>query len=137
MMVQILYNMEGRPAAGSPAKFSDVTAGAWYADAIAWASAHGIVTGYDNGAFGVNDYITREQMAAILYRYAEYKGKDVSGSAALDFADAGQVSAYAQAPVKWAVSEGLLNGRTSTTLEPKGTATRAEVATIIERYCSR
>ncbi len=137
MMVQTLYNMEGQPAVSGASSYRDVVSGAWYTNAIIWATENNIVNGYDNGNFGVNDNITREQLVTILHRYTEYKGGDVSATASIsNYTDAGQVSAYANNAVMWAVAEGLLNGRTSTTLEPRGNATRAEVATIIERYCS-
>ena len=137
MMVQTLYNMEGQPAVSGASSYRDVVSGAWYTNAIIWATENNIVNGYDNGNFGVNDNITREQLVTILHRYTEYKGGDVSATASIsNYTDAGQVSTYASNAVMWAVAEGLLNGRTSTTLEPKGNATRAEVATIIERYCS-
>lgn len=136
MIVTILYRLEGSPAAAQPSAFTDVAAGQWYTDGVAWANANGIVTGYDNGKFGPNDTITREQMAAILYRYAAFKGYDVSGRADLSgFADAGRVAAYAADSVRWAVKSGLISGVTPTTLEPGGSATRAQAAAILTRFC--
>ena len=136
MIVTILYRQAGSPAAAGGAAFSDVAAGSWYADAVAWASANGIVTGYGSGAFGPDDPITREQMAAILYRYAAFQGRDVSGQASLDrFSDAGRVASYAAGAVRWAVDAGLITGTTSTTLSPSGSATRAQAATILSRFC--
>lgn len=134
MMVQVLYNMENKPAAAS-ADFTDVADGAWYADAVAWAAEHKIVNGVSETAFAPDDNITREQMAAILYRYAEYKGQDVSARADLSaYTDAANISSYAEPMLAWAVAEGLLNGSTDTTLTPAGNATRAEVAAVLMRY---
>lgn len=136
MIVTILYRLEGSPAVSGGASFADVTAGQWYSDGVAWASANGIVTGYSNGSFGPDDTITREQMAAILYRYARYKGYDLSAQAALDgYADAAQVSAYAADAMKWAVGSGLITGTSGTTLSPDGSATRAQAAVILARFC--
>ena len=136
MIVTILYRLEGSPAVSGGASFADVTAGQWYSDGVAWASANGIVTGYSNGSFGPDDTITREQMAAILYRYARYKGYDLSAQAALDgYADAAQVSAYAADAMKWAVGSGLITGTSGTTLSPAGSATRAQAAVILARFC--
>lgn len=134
MMVQVLYNMENKPAAAS-ADFTDVADGAWYADAVAWAAEHKIVNGVSETAFAPDDNITREQMAAILYRYAEYKGQDVSARADMSaYTDAADISNYAEPMLAWAVAEGLLNGSTDTTLTPAGNATRAEVAAVLMRY---
>ena len=103
---------------------------------MAWASANGIVTGYSNGSFGPDDTITREQMAAILYRYARYKGYDLSARTDLSgYTDAGQVSAYATDPMTWAVGSGLITGTSGTTLSPAGSATRAQAAVILARFC--
>ena len=136
MIVTILYRLEGSPAVSGGASFADVTAGQGYSDGVAWASANGIVTGYSNGSFGPDDTITREQMAAILYRYARYKGYDLSAQAALDgYADAAQVSAYAADAMKWAVGSGLITGTSGTTLSPAGSATRAQAAVILARFC--
>ena len=136
MIVTILYRLEGSPAVSGCASFADVTAGQWHSDGVAWASANGIVTGYSNGSFGPDDTITREQMAAILYRYARYKGYDLSAQAALDgYADAAQVSAYAADAMKWAVGSGLITGTSGTTLSPAGSATRAQAAVILARFC--
>lgn len=136
MIVTILYRYEGSPAAGISG-FSDVAAGQYYAAPVAWASAHGIVNGYPNGTFVPNAPITREQFAAILYRYAQYKGFDVSGRADLyaAFTDAGQVSGYARDAMAWANYAGLINGVTTTTLQPGGSATRAQAAAILMRFC--
>lgn len=136
MIVTILYRLEGSPAVTGGASFADVAAGQWYSDGVAWASANGIVTGYSNGSFGPDDTITREQMAAILYRYACYKGYDLSARTDLSgYTDASQVSAYATAPMTWAVGSGLITGTSGTTLSPAGSATRAQAAVILARFC--
>ena len=136
MIVTILHRMEGSPAV-SGSDFSDVSAGQYYAAPIAWASANGIVNGYPDGAFRPEEPVTREQLAAILYRYAQYKGmaavtleENLAG-----FADADSVSGYAVQAMNWAVGQELINGMTATTLVPQGTATRAQVAAILMRYC--
>ena len=130
MLVTVLYRMEKEPAAeGRGKSFVDVSAGAYYAKAVAWASDKGIVAGYSETQFGPEDTITREQLAVILNRYATYKGYNTSKTADLAaFQDADQISEWARVPVQWANVMKLLNGRTSTTLAPKGSATRAEVA---------
>lgn len=138
MIVTILYRLDGTQAVSGTSGFADVAAGQYYADAVAWASANGIVGGYGNGNFGPNDPITREQMAAILYRYAQYKGYDTSASADLSvFADAGQISAYAVPALQWANAEGLINGTSTTTISPDGSGTRAQIAVILMRFCER
>ena len=134
MIVSMLHRLEGSPAVGS-ADFSDVAGGDWYADPVAWAASEGIVGGYGDGTFGPNDPITREQMASILYRYADYKGLDVSARASLDaYSDADSVSPWASDVMSWAVSEGIISGMTEDTLAPQGTATRAQVAAIFQRF---
>ena len=137
MIVTILYRYEGSPAAGT-ADFPDVAPGQYYTDPVAWAAANGIVNGYsDTHRFGPNDIITREQMAAILYRYAQYKGYDVSGRANLNatFTDAQQTSSYAVDALSWANYVGLITGVTTTTLQPGGSASRAQAAAILMRFC--
>ena len=136
MLVTVLYRMEKEPAAeGRGKSFADVSAGAYYAKAVAWASAKGIVAGYSDTQFGPEDTITREQLAVILNRYTTYKGYNTSKSADLAaFQDADQISEWARVPVQWANAMKLLNGRTSTTLAPKGSATRAEVAKILVTF---
>lgn len=138
MIVTILWRMEGEPAAAA-AGFTDVASGMYYADAINWAAANGIVTGYSDTAFGPNDAITREQMAAILYRYAAFKGYDVSGGEALGntYVDADKVSSYAVYSMQWAVAEGLITGMSGNTLSPQGSATRAQFATILMRFLEK
>ena len=135
MIVTILYRLETDPTY-STALFPDVPVDAYYTNATAWASGNGIVTGYDDGTFRPEDSITREQLATILYRYAVYKGYDVTESGDLSgYTDADCISAYAKDAMAWANSEGLITGVTDTTLNPKGTATRAQVATVLMRFC--
>lgn len=116
--------------------FADVADDAWYADAVGWAAANGVVKDVSETAFAPDDPITREQMAAILYRYADWKDYDVSASQDLSASsDAAQISAYAQTAMQWTNAEGLITGNTATTRNPQGEATRAEVATILMRFC--
>ena len=135
MIVTILHRMEGTPAATGTA-FTDVPTGQWYSNAVAWASANGIVGGYGNGSFGPNDPITREQMASILSRYSTHKGYDTAAADSITgFADTAQVSSYAVESMRWAVGNSLISGTGNNTLAPKGNATRAQVATILMRFC--
>lgn len=134
MIVSILYRLEGSPAV-KDGEFSDVKADAWYAESIAWAAGEGIVSGFGDGTFKPNDPLTREQMASILYRYAEYRGVDVSARRTLDaYSDAGAISLWATDVMSWANAEGLIAGVTNTTLAPQGTATRAQVAAMLECF---
>lgn len=135
MIVTILYRLDGSPSASS-AGFTDVASGQWYTDAVNWAAANDIVAGYGNSLFGPNDTVTREQMAVILYRYAQYKGYDTSASNSLNgYTDVGGVSSWALTAMQWANAEGLINGTSGTTLSPTNGATRAEVAQILMRFC--
>ena len=135
MIVTVLYRMAGSPRAPAQSPFADVPANAWYAAPVAWAAWYGVVTGYDGRTFGPDDSITREQMAAILYRYASFRGFDVSAAASLSgFSDAGTVSGYARAPLSWAVSAGLIQGMGNGKLAPRGKATRAQAAAILQRF---
>ncbi|HIY37963.1 MAG TPA: S-layer homology domain-containing protein [Candidatus Agathobaculum merdigallinarum] len=135
MIVTILHRLENEPAA-SASGFMDVAAGSYYADAVAWAAANGIVNGVSETSFAPNAPVTREQLAAILYRYAQLKGYDVTASGSLNgYADASQTSSYAVAAMQWANAEGLISGISSTVLDPQGSATRAQVATILMRFC--
>ena len=134
MLVQVLYRMSGSKAA-STAQFTDVADGKWYAEAIAWASENGIVNGFTDGRFQPDTLITRQQLAAILYRYDTYRGHTPQGSAVLDgYADAASVESWAAEAMSWANGNGLVTGVTPTTLVPNGTATRAQVAVILSRY---
>ncbi len=136
-IVTMLWRLEGSTkVSGNP--FTDVKAGAWYADAVNWAQSKGIVTGYGNGKFGPNTEITREQLATILYRYAQYKGYDTAGRGNLaKFKDGGKASSWAVTGLQWSVSAGLIEGMDATTLAPKGTATRAQAATMMMRLCEQ
>lgn len=137
MLVQILYNLEGKPK-GTAANFSDVQADAWYAEAVGWAASNKVVTGYADGTFRPNAAVTREQAAAILYRYAQSKGIDVSvgeNTNILSYVDVQQASEYAILALQWAVGAGVLNGKNGGRLAPTGTATRAEIAAIMQRWC--
>ena len=135
MIVTVLHRMDGEPAVTAASAFVDVASGAYYADGVAWAYANGIASGYGNGKFGPQDKITREQLAAILYRYAAYRGCDVTPATTLDaFSDASGVSGYAIAPMRWAVASGLISGKGNGILDPKGNATRAQVAVILTRF---
>ena len=134
MLVTVLYRLEGEPTVTGRSSFTDVRSGAYYEKSVIWAAANGIVTGTDSTSFSPDAKVTREQLAAILYRYAQYRKLDTDVSAKLNsFTDADSVSAYASEALGWAVSEGLINGA-SGKLMPKGDATRAQVAAILHRF---
>ena len=138
MIVTVLYRMAGEPEVTGESAFTDVAEGSWYADAINWAAANEIVNGYGDGIFAPDTDITREQMAAILYRYAQYKGFDVSvgeDTNILSYTDFDAISEYAIPALQWACGAGVIQGVTEDTLVPQGTATRAQVATILMRFC--
>ena len=134
MLVTILHRMNSSPAAIEG--FADAE-GKWYADAAAWAKANGIVFGYDDGRFGGEDPLTREQTAAILYRYCRQRGMDtdVSADALTGFHDSGKISNYAEPAMRWAVEVGLMNGSSDAMLDPQGMLTRAQAAAILHRLC--
>ena len=135
MIVTMLWRLEGEPVVNATNPFDDVKDGVWYTDAIIWAADNGIVEGYGNGKFGPTDDITREQLATIMYRYAKYKGYDVSEAADLSkYTDADEISSWALDAIKWANAEGLVNGRSETTIVPQGKANRAETAAIFMRF---
>lgn len=137
MVVTVLYRLENQPST-SVASFTDVASGAYYANAVAWANANGIVSGYGSGKFGPNDKVTREQLAAILYRYAQYKKYDVSvgeDTNILSYDDAQSISSYAIPAIQWACGAGVVTGKSGSKLDPKGNATRAEVAAMLMRFC--
>lgn len=137
MIVTILYRLEKEPAVSGACPFDDVKPGSYYADAITWAAANGIVMGYDNGRFAPEDSITREQMATILYRYADYKDYDLSAGEntnILSYEDASDISSYAITAIQWACGEGLVNGMGDGTLAPQGEASRAQIASILYRF---
>ena len=136
MIVTILYRLEGSPDAGENNPFSDVEYGEWYTEAVIWAAENGIVNGYEDGTFRQHLPVTREQLAAVIYRYALFKGCRVSTTGDLDaFSDAGSISDYAAEAFRWAIQEGIINGTTPVTISPKETANRAQAATILMRFC--
>lgn len=138
MLVTMLYRLDGEPKVSGSCAFADVEAGSYCEAAVIWANANGIVKGYDNGLFGANDAITREQLAVILYRYAEFKGLDVSVGEDTDissYSDASETADYALPAMKWVCGVGILHGNGNNQLMPKGSATRAEVAAILHRFC--
>ena len=135
-LVTILYRLEGQPAVSGDLPFTDVEAGIWYTDAILWAAQNNIVNGVSDTEFAPGDDLTRQQLVTILYRYAESKGYDVSASADLSgYPDAGQVQDYAQPAMAWAVAENIIQGMEDGTLKPAGNASRAQIATILMRFC--
>ena len=134
-LVTILYRLAGEPEPGGDSGFSDVAAGTWYTDAVAWAAQNGIVNGVSDTEFAPGDDITREQLAAILYRYAAYQGYDVSQRADLSgFGDASSISGYAQEALSWAHAQGLVLGFEDGSLRPQGTASRAQIAAVLMRF---
>lgn len=135
MMATVLWRMDGEPDAASGSRFTDVAGGQWYSEAVAWADENGIVKGYGTGAFGTNDAVTREQFAAMLYRYAQYSGRVIqTGNDLTDFKDAARVSSWAQDAMLWAVHNGIITGKPGKLLDPQGTATRAEIAAMLRRF---
>ncbi|WP_312636581.1 S-layer homology domain-containing protein [Oscillibacter sp.] len=135
MLVSVLWRMEGKPASDKSAGFGDVAADAWYADAVNWAAANDIVGGYAEGVFGPSKQLSRQQLAAILARFAKYCGYDVTGTADLSgFTDQAQMNGFAKEGMAWAVNEGLISGTTAATLAPAAVTTRAQVATILMRF---
>lgn len=132
--VQMLYNREGRPAAGGFLQFGDVPDGAWYGEAVRWASVQGVVGGYGNGQFAPNRNITRQELAVMLWRYA---GSPAATDKELRFADADKVSGYAREALGWAVENGIVQGKSGGILDPGGNATRAEAAAMLQRFCGR
>ena len=138
MMATILWRMEGSPAPKGKNSFTDVEAGRWYADAITWTAENSIFAGYGKDKFGPDDPITREQLAAIFYRYADYKGYDLTVKGNLDkFKDADKITDYAKTAMQWAVGSGLMKGKSGNLLDPQGTATRAEIAAMLHRFIEK
>lgn len=136
MLVTILWRLEGRPGADYLMLFEDVEAESWYTEAVRWAASEKIVTGYSETEFAPDGAVTREQLAAILWRYARYKGYDVTAATSLDgYSDAGEISDYAVPAMEWACAVGLLRGVSDTSLAPADTATRAMLAAILARFC--
>ncbi|WP_141503839.1 S-layer homology domain-containing protein [Paenibacillus luteus] len=135
MLATVLYRMENQPNVKFSDVFSDVQSGLWYSDSIIWANQNQIVNGYRKGIFAPNDAITREQIAVMLYRYAQGKGFDLhTENSSLSFKDANKISAFAKESIHWAVSKGIMKGNSDLTLNPSGLATRAEVATMLQRF---
>ena len=138
MMATILWRMEGSPAPKGKNGFTDVEAEKWYTDAVTWTAENGIFAGYGKDKFGPDDPITREQLAAIFYRYADYKGYDLTAKGILDtFKDADKITDYAKTAMQWAVSSGLVKGKSGNLLDPQGTATRAEIAAMLHRFIEK
>ena len=137
MMVTILWRLEGSPVVNYAMPFGDVDQGAWYGEAVRWSAAERIVNGYSDTVFGPDDTVTREQIALILYRYAQNKGYDVTARGDLSaFSDGGATSSWAVEAMEWAVGSGLLSGKGNGVLDPTGTATRAEIAQIFSNFCT-
>lgn len=137
MIVSILWRLDGSPNA-DPVTFIDVPADQYYANAVAWAASEGIVSGYSKDIFAPEQAISREQLASILYRYAQYHNWDMTSSAVLDtFTDAHAVSAYAKDALSWAAFHGLISGMEDHLLSPQGEATRAQVAAILMNTCEK
>ena len=135
MMATILWRMEGSLAPKGENSFTDVEAGMWYADAITWTTENGIFAGYSKDKFGPDDPITREQLTAIFYRYADYKGYKLTVTENLDkFEDADKITDYAKMVMQWAVGNGLIKGKSENLLDPQGTATRAEISAMLHRF---
>lgn len=137
MLVTVLYRLENEPEMKNAQWFTDVAEGQWYSDAVAWAAFNGIALGYGDGSFGIDESITREQIATIIYRYAQYKGYDVSvgeETNILSYTDFDEISEYAVSAMQYAVGSGLMKGKTETELNPKDNATRAEIAAILNRF---
>ncbi|MDO4540346.1 MAG: S-layer homology domain-containing protein, partial [Syntrophomonadaceae bacterium] len=138
MAATTIWRMEGSPAPTGSNPFTDVANGEWYTDAILWAAESNIAGGYGGGLFGTNDPITREQLAAFFYHYAEYKGYDTDITGSLDrFTDKGDISDWAVEAMEWAVGCGLIEGKTGSILDPKGNATRAEFAAMLHRFIEK
>ena len=141
MVTQILYNLDSGEASGAVPTFNDVSENDWYADSVAWAVENGVAQG-EGESFGANDAVTREQLAVMLYNYAEMKGYDVSANGDMSqFADGDSASAWASDALAWAVGVGIINGARdaagNTILDPQGNASRAQVTAMTERFCEK
>ncbi len=135
VIATVLWRLAGEPQIEGIMDFEDVKIGEWYEKAVAWASSVGITNGYGEGIFGTNDSVSREQLVAFLYRYAEKHGYDVSnGTSLADFTDGEKVSDYAKNAMEWAVGKGIISGKGDKMIDPKGTATAAEIAAILRRF---
>ena len=138
MIAVTLWRMEGEPAVKGANPYTDVENGAWYTEAITWANENGIAEGYGNGCFQPETPVTREQLAAFFYRYAAYKGYDITITGSLDrFNDKDNVSEWAKDTMAWAVGYGLIGGKDNNMLDPQGEATRAEFAAMLQRFCQK
>ena len=136
MLITVLWRIEKEPVVNYLLSFTDVNSEDWYTEAVRWAASEKIISGISDDIFGTNDNITREQMAAILYRYARKKQIDVSASSDMaSFADSSDISEYAVPAMKWATGFGIINGKTENTLCPGDSATRAEVSAMLMRFC--
>ena len=137
MLVTILHRTAGKPAADGGVSFADVPGGKYYSAAVSWAAGEGIVTGSGSGNFNPTGKLTREQLAVVLYRYAQYEGRDVSRRADLGaYKDGAKVSSWAKDAMSWAVAEGLITGSNQKNLTPGGSTNRAQLAAILMRYCA-
>ena len=135
MLVTVLYRLDGEHATNRSIPFADIDIGAYYGNAVIWAKQNGIVNGVSENEFAPNAYITREQIATIMFRYAQYKGLEaITLEENLHFADANEISEYAISAMNWAVGAGLMKGKTENTINPKDNATRAEMAAILHRF---
>jgi len=135
-IVTVLYRLEGSPEVKTRGSFDDVKAGLWYSDAIEWAVSNEIVLGYGDDTYGPDDVVTRQQMAAIFYRYAKYKGIDVNADMSIgQYRDVEKISGYAYDAMNWTVDTGLINGTSTYYLDPLEDSNRAQIATIFMRYC--
>ncbi len=137
-LVTVLYRVEGTPVVTGESTFGDVANGKYYTEAVIWAAENGIVLGGNDGNFHPDETITREQLVAILYRYAQYKGCDVSvgeDTNILSYTDFDQISEYAIPAFQWACGAGIVNGTSASTLSPKGGANRGQIAAVLHRYC--
>ena len=138
MVTTILYALDGKPSVKAPNKFRDVEADKWYTTPVIWANYYGIVAGYEDGSFRPNRAISRQELAAILYKYSSVTKKDVTSAGNVDtFKDKAEIASWALTQMKWAVGQGLLSGMGNNTLAPKGTATRAQLATIIKAFVTK
>ena len=131
---QILFNKEGRPVVNYLLQYGDVATGAWYTEAVRWATSQGIVGGYGNGNYGPDDPITREQLAVMLWRYA---GSPAATEKELHFTDADKASGFALDALRWAVENGVIHGKSGGILDPQGLATRAEVAQMLKNFLGK
>lgn len=138
MAVTILWRLEGSPVVNYAMDFDDAAEDQWYSEAVRWAASTGIAGGYGNGRFGTNDPITREQLASILYRFAQKQGHDTSAQSDISgYTDAAAVSSYAVEAVSWANAAGIINGTSATALTPQGDAVRAQTAAMLMRFCEK